>query len=265
MRRTDAARFLSNTPADITSATARSAAIAANRMKSNSASFSPSALLGLPPSAFLVPNVEMLEAAYKENIPGELRDNPGSMVLLSNGYSCEQLQPFAATLGCKVIVVLTGWTKDDVDEERKDKDKGRGSRGITLVVLRKQTSEDGRCPLLTTDDEETPTIADGAAVRVVMTPFSDQPAGSAEEDGIVPSTHAGAACMGGHCKDIYELHRSRTRAPGGEWGRRTWVRRTLATVTIPRSERLMVSLFSSYGVSSYGAYEKEPKLGITPR
>ena len=92
MRRTDAARFLSNTPADITSATARSAAIAANRMKSNSASFSPSALLGLPPSAFLVPNVEMLEAAYKENIPGELRDNPGSMVLLSNGYSCEQLQ-----------------------------------------------------------------------------------------------------------------------------------------------------------------------------
>ena len=49
-------------------------------------------------------------------------------------------------------------------------------------MLRKQTSEDGRCPLLTTDDEETPTIADGAAVRVVMTPFSDQPAGSAEED-----------------------------------------------------------------------------------
>ena len=36
-------------------------------------------------------------------------------------------QPFAATLGCKVIVVLTGWTKDDVDEEHKD--KGRGSRG----------------------------------------------------------------------------------------------------------------------------------------
>tara|TARA_B100000795_G_C22438025_1_gene300753 strand:- start:196 stop:426 length:231 start_codon:yes stop_codon:yes gene_type:complete len=41
---------------------------------------------------FLVPNVEMLEDAFKEQIHGNLRDNIGSVVLLSNGYSCEQLQ-----------------------------------------------------------------------------------------------------------------------------------------------------------------------------
>ena len=63
--------------------------------------------------------------------------------------------------------------------------------------------------------------------------------------------------MGGYCKDIYELQPSRTRAPGGELERRTWVRRTLATITILKSERLMVNLFNSYG-----AYEKEPKLAI---
>ena len=121
-----------------------------------------------------------------------------------------------------------------------------------MVALKKQSEVDERCPLLTTDDEATPTIADGAAVHVVMTPFSDQPAA---EKVIFSSEHA--ACMGGYCKDIYELHPSRTRAPGGEWERRTWVRRTLATITILRSERLMINLFNSYG-----AYEKEPKLAI---
>ncbi|CAE8619621.1 unnamed protein product [Polarella glacialis] len=213
--------------------------------------YSPSATL----ATFLVPKLQHLPLAFERNVHPCIRNNLASVVLLSNGFSCAELQPFAETLGCKVVVVITygiiGWSTESNDNvEFEEKARGQefglpGSRhqlpGIIVVALKKQVKDDIRkSPVLTTDDEHTPTLAEGAAAHIVMSPFSNQPAA---ENLIFSDEHA--ACMGGYCKEIYELK--------GE----LWEPRTLTAITLIKSELSLVNLFNSYG-----AYEKDPLLAI---